>query len=71
MTQKDQFVFLFGGMGAGDIFVIDLNAMTIKESLIKCPDEWWSFRSFIMNDGDKQKLMAHGFIRRCYQSKTI
>ena len=54
MTQNDQFIFLFGRMRAGggfhgDIFVIDPNAMTIKESLIKCPVIWWSFRSIVMN----------------------
>ena len=61
-----------GGGFLDDIFVIDLNAMTIKENSIKCTEATQTYGSIITNNNSKQILMTHGFIRKCYKSyKTL
>ena len=74
-TIDGQYVILFGGYDEDDrpinkIFVMDLTAMTIKQSKINCPKHKNSanFHAIIMNNGIKQNLITHGFIRMCYKN---
>ena len=73
---NEQYIFLFGGCEGflisylDDIFVIDLYAMTVRKSSIKCPEATSRYGAIVMNDNFKQKLMTNGFIRECYQDES-
>ena len=75
-TKNGQYVILLGGhycsiISLNQIYVIDLNLMTIRESKIKTPIYNTELSAIIMSNNIKNKLVTSGFVTVCYKDKSF